>query len=184
MIIKARFADEGGANLKQSKKEIIFLNIKKRHYNRKNINIFYQLDKPYSFNSSDILCLRSNHLIPIDTIRCYLDYRYISYRYLFDTHSTRKYVVDNRQLVCKKEKKKRNKESLIEFLRNDFVRAVSVGMEKEGRKTGWEFLLAGSIVARTVRESGNAFLDLPSVELINQVSRVPSSDGTWFIAAT
>lgn len=93
-------------------------------------------------------------------------------------------MVDNRQLVCKKEKKKRNKESLIEFLRNDFVRAVSVGMEKEGRKTGWEFLLAGSIVARTVRESGNAFLDLPSVELINQVSRVPSSDGTWFIAAT
>lgn len=91
-------------------------------------------------------------------------------------------MVDNRQLVCKKEKKKEIKKAL-----SNFFETTSSGpflLEKEGRKTRWEFLLAGSIVARTVRESGNAFLDLPSVELINQVSRVPSSDGTWFIAAT
>lgn len=136
LIIKARFADERGANVKQSKKEIIFLNIKKRHYNRKNINIFYQLDKPYSFNSSDILCLPSNHLIPIDTIRCYLDYRYISYRYLFDTHSTRKYVVDNRQLVCKKEKKKEIKKALSNFFETTSVETNFCWDGKGGKKNG------------------------------------------------
>lgn len=139
MIIKARFADERGANVKQSRKEIIFLNIKKRHYNRKNINIFYQLDKPYSFSSSDILCLPSNHLIPIDTIRCYLDYRYISYRYLFDTHSTRKYVVDNRQLVCKKEKKKEIKKALSNFFETTSSGPFLLGWKRREEKRGENF---------------------------------------------
>lgn len=139
MIIKARFADERGANLKQSRKEIIFLNIKKRHYNRKNINIFYQLDKPYSFSSSDILCLPSNHLIPIDTIRCYLDYRYISYRYLFNTHSTRKYVVDNRQLVCKKEKKKEIKKALSNFFETTSSGPFLLGWKRREEKRGENF---------------------------------------------
>lgn len=90
-----------------------------------------------------------------------------------------------------KRKKKKNKENLIQFLRNDFIgrakkRCSDRWMEKEGRKTGWEFLFATrSWLERSVKAArGNAFLDLPSVELINEVSCVPSSDGTWFIAAT
>lgn len=85
-------------------------------------------------------------------------------------------MVDNRQLVCKKEKKKEIKKALSSFFETTSSGPFLLGWKRREEKRG--ILLAGSIVARTVRESGNAFLDLPSVELINQVSRVPSSDGT------
>lgn len=60
------------------------------------------------------------------------------------------------------------------------------GWEGREEKRGENFCSpARSWLERFVKAArGNAFLDLPSVELINEVSCVPSGDGTWFIAAT
>lgn len=125
------------------KKKIIFLNIKKKRYNRKNINIkkkytidSYQLSKFGTIPtilpivSFDInLCLSSNHFILIDAIRSYLDYVfrpniitfifYRYYQYLTNTYS----ILDTyphllRSILSHLQNlKQTNKENLIQFLR-------------------------------------------------------------------
>lgn len=126
------------------KKKIIFLNIKKKRYNQKNINIkkkyiqlivtnfpnleLFQLFLPIvSFDIN--LCLSSNHFILIDAIRSYLDYVfrpniitfifYRYYQYLSNTYS----ILDTyphllRSILSHLQNlKQTNKENLIQFLR-------------------------------------------------------------------